>query len=270
MAVAEILADVGESDQTLCAALLHDVVADTPCTLAAIREEFGGEIAGLVGAVMALDAAPAGLTAAGNDSMAAVAAPGDRRALVIKVADRLHNIRTLRHLPHAKQLRKSQQALDVVVPLARTLGMHDIGAELESLASATLQRGRHRPGAASGHVLAAIAALLPASARARWREEWLGELHELATRRERVRFAVQIAAGIGRLAVTLYQPGALLRQAFSAILTAAVAASGLVVGGWRTTTAMAAAAVAVLGSVNRGLVDDLPQGSRHLGRGPEP
>ncbi len=250
VAVAEILADAGEDDQTLCAALLHDVTQDTPYTLAALRQEFGDDVAGLVAAVVALDAAPADqVTAACSDSEAAVALAGDRRALVIRVADRLHNIRTLRHLPHAKQLDKSRQALDIMVPLARTLGMDAIGAELESLASATLRRARQRPGTASGQLLAATTALLPAGTRARWREEWLAELQVLPTRRERVRFAVQIVAGIGRLAITLYQPGALLRQVFSMVLTAAVAASGLVAGGWRTAMAMTAAAVAVLGTV---------------------
>ena len=250
MAVEGILADAREDDQTLCAALLHDVTLDTPYTLAALRQEFGDDVAGLVAAVAALDAAPADqVTAACSDSEAAVALAGDRRALVIRVADRLHNIRTLRHLPYAKQLDKSRQALDIMVPLARTLGMDAIGAELESLASAMLRRARQRPGTASGHLLAATTALLPAGTRARWREEWLAELQVLPTRRERVRFAVQIVAGIGRLAITLYQPGALLRQVFSMILTTAVAASGLVAGGWRTAMALTAAAVAVLGTV---------------------
>ena len=250
VAVAEILADVREDDQTLCAALLHDVAEDTPCTLAALSREFGAEIAGLVRSVMALNTAAADqVTASCAGTEAAVARAGDRRALVIKVADRLHNIRTLRHLPQVKQLDKSRQALDVVVPLARALGMDAIGAEIESLASATLQRAAQRPGTAAGHLLAATTALLPAESRARWREEWLAELQVLPTRRERARFAVQIVAGIGRLAVTLYQPGALLRQVFSAVLTAAVAVSGLVAGGWRTAMAMAAAAAAVLGTL---------------------
>ena len=250
VAVAEILADAGEDDQRLCAALLHDVTEDTPCTLTALRQEFGGDVAGLVAAVVAWTPAPADqVTAACSDSEAAVALAGDRRALVIKVADRLHNIRTLRHLPHTKQLDKFRQTLDITVPLARTLGMDAIGAELESLASATLRRAGHRPGTASGHLLVATTALLPAGSRARWREEWLAELHVLPTRRERARFAVQIVAGIGAAGgnpiPARYPPP----QVFSAILTASVAASGLVAGGWRTAMAMTAAAVAVLGNV---------------------
>jgi HD domain len=250
VAVAAILADTGADDPTVCAALLHDIVDDTPYTLAAMRGKFGAEIAGLLEAIMALDMTPADQVAAAcTDGAAAVALAGDERALVIKLADRLHNIRTLRHLPRAKQVLKSRQTLEVMVPLARTLQMDAISTELETLAVATLQRHGQRTRTASGRLLAATAALLPASARARWREEWLAELHVLATRRERITFAAQIVLGIGRLAVTLNQPGALLRQAFSAVLTAAVAASGLVVGGWKTAAAMAAAAASVLSAV---------------------
>jgi HD domain len=206
VAVAVILAEMGADDATLCAALLHDVLADTSCTPAALREAFGAEIEGLVTATMALDRASAGqLATACADIDAAAASAGDERALLIKVADRLHNMRTLRHLPRATQMRKSRQTLDVVVPLARTLRVDAIGSELESLASATLRRRGRRPGTASGHLLSALAALLPASARARWRQEWLAELHRLGTRRERLGFAIQIALGIGRLAVTLYR-----------------------------------------------------------------
>jgi hypothetical protein len=247
VAVAAILAGIGADDPTVCAALLHDIVDDTPYTLAAMRGKFGAEITGLVEATMVLDTAPADQVAAVcTDGAAAIALAGDERALVIKLADRLHNIRTLRHLPRAKQVLKSRQTLEVMVPLAATLQMDAIRSELEILASATLQRHGQRPQTASGRLLTATAALLPASARARWREEWLAELHVLATRRERITFAAQIVLGIGRLAVTLYQPGALLRQAFSAVLTAVVAASGLVVGGWKAAAAMAAAVAPIL------------------------
>jgi len=165
---------------------------------------------------------------------------------VIKLADRLHNTRTIRYLPWAKQVDKSRQTLAFMVPLARALGMDSIGAELESRAAATL---RKRPGSASGGLLTVAAALLPPEARARWRAEWLAELHILPTRREQLKFAVQIVLGIGRLAVTLYRPAAAVRRAFGAVLTAAVAASGLVVGGWRAALAVAATVLAVLAAV---------------------
>jgi hypothetical protein len=155
---------------------------------------------------MALDGISAEQAAAiCTDATAAADLAGDRRALLIKVADRLHNMRTVRHIPRATQLQKSRQTLEVMVPLARTLRVGAIGSELESLASATLRRPGRRPGSASGHLLSALAAMLPASARPRWRQEWLAELHRLATRRERLGFVLQIARGFGRLAVTLYR-----------------------------------------------------------------
>lgn len=101
---------------------------------------------------------------------------------------------------------KSRQNLDVMVPLARALGMDSVGTELESRAAATLRR---RPGGTgTGRLLSAAAAVLPPEARVRWRAEWLAELQVLATRRERLTFAVQIVLGIGRMATTLYQPAA--------------------------------------------------------------
>jgi hypothetical protein len=178
-----------------------------------------------------------------------LAAAPDTRALLIKVADRLHNMRTLRHLPRAKQVKKSDDVLKVVGPVAGTLHLDAIKTELETLASATLQRHGQRPGTASGHVLAATTALLPASARARWRDEWLGELHTLAGRRERAVFAVQTLLGVGRLAVTLYQPEAVLKRACRAVFAAAVTASGLALGGWRAVAAVTATVIAVLAAL---------------------
>jgi HD domain len=205
VAVASILAEIGEDDATLCAALLHDVVSDTTCTLATLRSEFGTEIADLVDGIMAVDTMIAGQVAAAGTAGTASSVTEDRRVLAIKVADRLHNMRTVRHLPPARQAQKSAETLNVLVPMADTLRLDAIKSELEHLASATLRRRGQQPGTASGHVLATAAALLPASARARWREEWLGELHVLATRRERITFAGQIVLGVGRLAVTLYR-----------------------------------------------------------------
>jgi (p)ppGpp synthase/HD superfamily hydrolase len=205
VAVASILAEIGADDATLCAALMHDVVSGSACTLAALRGEFGTEIADLVGGIMAVDTMIAEQIATAGTADAASSVTEDRRVLAIKVADRLHNMRTVGHLPPARQAQKSAETLNVLVPMADTLRLDAIKSELEDLASATLRRHGQRPGTASGHVLATAAALLPASARARWREEWLGELHMLATRRERITFAGQIVLGVGRLAVTLYR-----------------------------------------------------------------
>jgi hypothetical protein len=226
VAVASILAGTGADDATLCAALLHDVVHDSPCTLAALRSEFGTEIADLVGGTMALGTMTAGQPAAAATSGAVTGAATDTRVLAIKVADRLHNMRTVRHLPRASQVQKSAETLRFLVPVARALRMAAIGSELENLASATLQRHSQRPGTAPGHLLAATAALLPAAARARWREEWLGELQVLGTRRERFTFAGQVVLGIGRLAVTLYRPEAVIKRVRRAA-SAAAAARGL-------------------------------------------
>jgi hypothetical protein len=242
VAVTAILAGLGADDPTLCAGLLHDVVEDTAWTLAALRSEFGTEIADLVEATMALNS----LTGSGLTVTHVLATARDTRALMIKVADRLHNMRTMRHIPRAKQVKKSDEALRIVGPVAGTLHLDAIKTELENLASATLQRHGQRAGMASGHVLAATTALLPASVRARWRDEWLGELHTLASRRERAVFATQTLLGVGRLAMTFYQPEAVLKRAGRAVFAAAVTASGLVLGGWRAVAAVTATAIAVL------------------------
>jgi HD domain len=203
LAVATIAAEVGADDPTLCAALLHDTLEGTGYTLAALREEFGAEIAHLVAGAMAADALPGGEMARSHPGPAA---SGDARILVIKLADQLHNMRTLRHLPPTAQVQKSRQALEILVPLARRLRLDAIRSELEHLASDALNR--HGPGAAtvSGRLLAAASALLPAAARTRWCQEWLGELSVLPTRRARVRFAAQTLLGMARLTVILHRP----------------------------------------------------------------
>jgi GTP diphosphokinase / guanosine-3',5'-bis(diphosphate) 3'-diphosphatase len=207
LAVATILAEIGADDQSLCAALLHDTLEDTSCTLAALDTEFGAEIAGLVAGAMALDAVPEGdAIPADIDGATVAATSGDARILVIKLADRLHNMRTLRHLPQATQVQKSRQTLEALVPVARTLRLDTITSELENLASDTLKRYGQCAATASARVLAVATALLPAAARARWREEWLGELAVLPTRRERIIFAMRTLLGTARLAITLYRP----------------------------------------------------------------
>jgi GTP diphosphokinase / guanosine-3',5'-bis(diphosphate) 3'-diphosphatase len=97
LAVATILADLGADDDTLCAALLHDTVDDTPYTLAALRDEFGAEIARLVQGVATLDKVKLGLDSH-SDAAAVMAAalPDDIRIPQIKFVDRLHSMRTVR------------------------------------------------------------------------------------------------------------------------------------------------------------------------------
>lgn len=208
LAVATIAAETGADDQTLCAALLHDTLQTTSYTLAALRDELGPEIAGLVAGVMDTGTMTTPeIAQAPTGPAGAAAASADARILVIKLADQLHNMRTLRHLPAAAQAQKSRQALEILVPIARRLHLDTIKTELENLAAGTLKRCGPSTATVSGRLLAAAAALLlPAAARTRWCEEWLGELSVLPTRRARVSFAAQTLLGMGRLAATLHRP----------------------------------------------------------------
>jgi (p)ppGpp synthase/HD superfamily hydrolase len=201
LAVAMILAETGADDEMLCAAMLHDTIEDTPYTPAELSREFGARVAALVAGVTALDQAKDRRGRVTARAMAA-AKPADPRVLEIKVADRLHNMRTVEFIPQARQLRKARESLDVFVPAASQLRMPVIGAELETLAYATMKRNRHAR-SVSGRLLVAVTALLPAATRTRWCEEWLGELHTLPARRDRIGFAVHTVLGIPRLAFTV-------------------------------------------------------------------
>lgn len=203
LAVATILAEAGADDEMLCAGLLHETIGDTRYTLDALSREFGTRVAALVTETAALDQVKGQGRRTAARVMAAESA--DARAVVIKLADRLHNMRTIQFVPQAKQLRKARESLDIFAPAAARLRMDAIGAELETLACATVKRNRHAR-SASGRLLLAVAALLPAATRARWCEEWLGELHTLPARRNRARFAIHTMLGIPRLAVTVRLP----------------------------------------------------------------
>ncbi|HZB31000.1 MAG TPA: bifunctional (p)ppGpp synthetase/guanosine-3',5'-bis(diphosphate) 3'-pyrophosphohydrolase [Streptosporangiaceae bacterium] len=139
LAVATILAELGMNQETLCAALLHDTVEDTGYTLDELRGQFGDEIAALVDGVTKLDRVKYGEAAeAETVRKMVVAMARDIRVLVIKLADRLHNMRTLRYLPREKQERKARETLEIFAPLAHRLGMNTLKWELEDLAFATM------------------------------------------------------------------------------------------------------------------------------------
>ena len=144
LAVAVILADLGMDTTTLVAALLHDTVEDTEYTLEQLIAEFGQEVAHLVDGVTKLDKVKYGDAAqAETIRKMLLAMAKDPRVLVIKLGDRLHNMRTLRHLPPAKQEKKARETLDVLAPLAHRLGMSTVKWELEDLAFATLHPKRY-------------------------------------------------------------------------------------------------------------------------------
>jgi GTP diphosphokinase / guanosine-3',5'-bis(diphosphate) 3'-diphosphatase len=139
--VAKICAGMRLDTETLCAALLHDTVEDTSASLDEVREAFGEEIAGLVDGVTKLT----GLTFQSRDEAQAenyrkmmVAMATDIRVILIKLADRLHNMRTIAAMPKQKQLEKARETIDIYAPIAHRLGIHAIKWELEDLAFQTL------------------------------------------------------------------------------------------------------------------------------------
>ncbi|MGJ4049644.1 RelA/SpoT family protein [Corynebacterium macclintockiae] len=139
LAVATIAAEIGMDTTTVVAALLHDTVEDTEYSLADLSRDFGSEVARLVDGVTKLDKVVLGSAAeAETIRKMIVAMAEDPRVLVIKVSDRLHNMRTMRFLPPEKQAKKARETLEVIAPLAHRLGMATVKWELEDLAFAIL------------------------------------------------------------------------------------------------------------------------------------
>jgi GTP pyrophosphokinase len=134
--VAYILADIGLDDSTISAALLHDLVEDTDVTDKDIKQEFGLEIAEMV----------EGVTKLGSMQFASIeeqqvedyrkmflAMGKDIRVIIIKLADRLHNMRTLKYLKRDRQIANAKETMELYAPLANRLGLYSIKWELEDL-----------------------------------------------------------------------------------------------------------------------------------------
>jgi len=146
LSVARIVADIGLDETTIAAALLHDAVEDTDVTLADLEAEFGRDVATIVDGVTKLDRlrfdSKEEQQAATMRKML-VAMAKDLRVLIIKLADRLHNMRTLAALGEDKQQRIAQETIDIYAPLAHRLGMQELKQQLEDLSFASLHPKRY-------------------------------------------------------------------------------------------------------------------------------
>lgn len=137
VAVAKILFDFGMDNECIIGALLHDVVEDTSYSLDFIKEKFGEDVALLVDGVTKLGKIPLSTreeVQAENIRKMFIAMNQDVRVIIIKLADRLHNMRTLEHMPPYKQREKSLETLEIYAPIAHRLGIRAFKEELEDLA----------------------------------------------------------------------------------------------------------------------------------------
>ena len=147
LAVAGILASIGMDEASIIAAILHDTVEDTPVTLEDIEARFGEEIANLVDGVTKVGQIRFNSSEhkqAENFRKMLMATAKDVRVLIIKLADRLHNMRTLGFLREEKRRRISEETIQIYSPLAHRLGMHWIKQEMEDLAFSHLEPEAYR------------------------------------------------------------------------------------------------------------------------------
>jgi GTP diphosphokinase / guanosine-3',5'-bis(diphosphate) 3'-diphosphatase len=145
--VAAILTDLKLDDATIAAALLHDTIEDTPTTRAEIDQLFGRDIGALVEGLTKLkklDLVTREAKQAENLRKLLLAIAVDVRVLLVKLADRLHNMRTLNHVPPEARRRIAEETLDIYAPLAGRMGMHEMREELEDLAFRELNPEAYR------------------------------------------------------------------------------------------------------------------------------
>jgi guanosine-3',5'-bis(diphosphate) 3'-pyrophosphohydrolase len=146
LAVARIVADLGLDDITIAAALLHDAVEDTGLSLEDLEEDFGADVTAIVDGVTKLerikfDTREAQQAASMRKMLVAMAK--DLRVLIIKLSDRLHNLRTIAAMPAWKQERTANETIEIYAPLAHRLGMQEVRQELEDLSFAALHPKRY-------------------------------------------------------------------------------------------------------------------------------
>jgi GTP pyrophosphokinase len=146
LGVARITAGLGLDAETVQAALLHDVVEDTGATLPEVEAEFGPQVAALVDGVTKLTRIhfeSQEERQAENYRKLIISMSSDIRVLLVKLSDRLHNMRTLSYMSKSKQMQKARETLEVYAPLAHRLGIHSLKWELEDLAFAALHPKRY-------------------------------------------------------------------------------------------------------------------------------
>src|SRR6478752_3404535 len=141
--VAAILTDLKLDDATIAAALLHDTIEDTAVTRGEIDQMFGADIGALVEGLKRLDLVTKEAKQAENLRKLLLAIADDVRVLLVKLADRLHNMRTLSHMPPEARRRSAEETLDIYAPLAGRMGMHEMREELEDLAFRELNPEAH-------------------------------------------------------------------------------------------------------------------------------
>lgn len=206
LAVAHIVADVGMPPTVVCAGLLHDIIEDTSCPPGRLAGQFGLNVAQLVADVSTVDVRAIPPRGPRPDAAPPSAQPPHSEAvLVIRLADRLHNMRTIEFVATAKQYGKARETIEVFAPLARAAGLTDVSRELHDLSAAVLQPAPTAY-AVTTRLLVLLTLLLPGTQRARWRQEWQAELAALPTRRTRTCFTFRVLLSTPHLSLALRRP----------------------------------------------------------------